>query len=401
MKILITNTGPWGTGSGTVADGVMKELLRRGHEVKAFFPDSGFPGKENEKYYGNLDKYHIVKFPVRYHGINLYTFPLIIEDPNPRNFKNAWTFKKLSRAQLKAYFNYMNDELKCLLNDFKPDIIECQHIWAIDHLIHKMNYEYICVAHHSDQLGFIYDKRMQALTKRSAKHAKYIFAISDYVKNEVMSLYNIPSKQIIVTGNGYDQTVFFPENISNRQKVLNQFGFTHFNDYPIITFCGKISYTKGIDLLLQANKYIQSKMKVNLFLMGSGNLDIFTQKEKNSFHLENVYFLGHRSQTECAQLHNIAHHSVLPSRTEGFGIAALEAMGCQKPVVVTNVGGLPSFVVGKIVATQNHQSLAVGIIELLSMPKKDYHCLCEKAFLTAQHYSWKNIVDIRMRYYSN
>lgn len=41
MRILITNTGPWGTGSGTVADGIMKELKRRDHKVMAFFPDSG------------------------------------------------------------------------------------------------------------------------------------------------------------------------------------------------------------------------------------------------------------------------------------------------------------------------------------------------------------------------
>ena len=37
MRILLTNTGPRGTGSGTVADGVMQELTRRGHEVMAFF----------------------------------------------------------------------------------------------------------------------------------------------------------------------------------------------------------------------------------------------------------------------------------------------------------------------------------------------------------------------------
>ena len=44
MRILLTNTGPWGTGSGTVADGVMQELTRRGHEVMAFFSDIGWPG---------------------------------------------------------------------------------------------------------------------------------------------------------------------------------------------------------------------------------------------------------------------------------------------------------------------------------------------------------------------
>ena len=91
MRVLITNTGPWGTGSGTVADGVMKELRRRGHKVMAFFPDTGFPGTDYQKYYGDKDTYRIVKYTVTYNGIYLYTFPLIIPDPNPRNYEYAWT----------------------------------------------------------------------------------------------------------------------------------------------------------------------------------------------------------------------------------------------------------------------------------------------------------------------
>jgi len=71
MRILITNTGPWGTGSGTVADGIMKELKRRGHQVMAFFPDSGFKGSDNDKYYEDKESYRIVKFPVVYNGVAL------------------------------------------------------------------------------------------------------------------------------------------------------------------------------------------------------------------------------------------------------------------------------------------------------------------------------------------
>src|SRR5665647_359166 len=112
MRILITNTGPWGTGSGTVADGVMTELKRRGHEVMAFFPDSGFPGNGYEKFYGDEESYHIVKFPIIHNGVALYTFPLIIEDPNPRNYKDAWTFKDLTEEELEAYFSYMKEELE-------------------------------------------------------------------------------------------------------------------------------------------------------------------------------------------------------------------------------------------------------------------------------------------------
>lgn len=400
MRILITNTGPWGTGSGTVADGVMTELKRRGHEVMAFFPDSGFPGNGYEKYYGDKESYHIVKFPIVHHEVLLYTFPLIIEDPNPRNYTDAWTFKDLTSAELEAYLSYMKEELEKVIGDFKPDVIECQHIWALDHLIHQMNRKYICVAHHSDQLGFLYDQRMQPITIQSAKKAAYIFAISDYVKEEVLSLYDVDPKQVIVTANGYDQTIFSPNEQLNRQAVLTELGYPNLENYPIITFCGKISKTKGIDVLLEANKYIQEKTKAYILLMGSGNLDSFSNSERKKMHMENVLILGQRSHRELAMLHNIAKLSVLPSRSEGFGIAALEAMGCKKPVVVTRVGGLPSFAVGKIVERENARDLAEGILEILNMEALAYDTICQQAFQTANDYSWENIVNIRMKYYN-
>ena len=53
MRILFTNTGPWGTGSATVVDTLSLELMRQGHEVKIFFPDCHFESMDMDKYYGN------------------------------------------------------------------------------------------------------------------------------------------------------------------------------------------------------------------------------------------------------------------------------------------------------------------------------------------------------------
>lgn len=399
MRILITNTGPWGTGSGTVADGIMTELKRRGHEVMAFFPDSGFPGADNDKYYTNKESYRIVKFPTVYNGVDLYTFPLIITDPNPRNYKDAWTFKDLTENELSAYLDYMRENLKQVISDFHPDVIECQHIWALDHLICESDYHYACTAHHSDQLGFLYDKRMQKIATESAMKSDYIFAISDYVKEEVLELYGVNDEKVIVTANGYDQSIFKPLEELNRKEVLTSIGYDNLEDYSVVTFCGKISHTKGVDVLLRANHLIQKKKKVYIFLMGSGSIESFSEEERETFCMENVIILGQKIQSDLSLLHNISVLSVLPSRTEGFGIAALEAMGCGKPVVVTSVGGLSSFAKGKIVEPEDEIGLADAILEILDMDKQVYTNLCNEAYSTAVKYSWKNIVDIRIQYY--
>lgn len=398
MRILLTNTGPWGTGSGTVADAVMQELIKRGHEVKALFPDLGLPGNGYDKYYGRQDLYNIVPFPAMHKGVELYTFPLIIPDPNPRNYECAWTFKNMTDIEFHAYLSYMKKHLVNVLHDFRPDVIECQHIWALDHVVNQLGYKFACVAHHSDQLGFIYDKRIHTYARKSAADASYIFAISDFVREEVLDLYNVQPEKVILLENGYDQSVFRPFPL-DRKQVLADFDLQHKADLPVITFCGKISRTKGVDVLLRANEIVQSKRKALLLLLGGGTLCSEDLKSLTPGCMENAVFLGHRSPQDLARLHNIAHFSVLPSRSEGFGIAALEAMGCAKPLVATRVGGLADFAVGELIEPEDPLTLAEAILRILDLPCGQYQALCQEAFATAKKYSWSSIVDRRMIYY--
>lgn len=398
MRVLITNTGPWGTGSGTVADAVMQELLSRGHEVKAFFPDVGFPGAGYEKYYGNKERYHIVPFPAMFAGEELYTFPLMITDPNPRNYQDAWTFKRMSEKQLQAYFGYMRQELEQVLRDFRPDVVECQHIWALDHIVYHLGYSFACVAHHSDQMGFRYDERMRPYALRSAEAAKYIFAISPAVRQDVLELYGVAEDKVVVIKNGYNREIFKPFPV-DRTAALARFGLERYADLPLITFCGKVSKTKGIDVLLQANRLIQARHKAVLLILGGGDLEEMCRDIQGSCSMENVVYLGHHPQEDLAVLHNLAKLSVLPSRSEGFGIAALEAMACGIPLVATRVGGLADFAVGGLVPPEDPAALAAAINAILEMREEPYRKVCAAAQEKANEYSWSSIVDKRLMYY--
>ena len=204
MKVLFTNTGPWGTGSATVVNGVMNELIRKGHQARVIFPDSGFESPDFDRYYDHPDRFCILEFPTTINGEELYTFPLIITDPHPRNFPHAWTFKDLTLAQLRAYMDYYGELTERVIHEFQPDVIECQHIWIMDYVLGKKGYNYISVAHHSDQLGFRYDRRMRKYARRAARHASYIFAISDSVRKEVLSLYPVEPERVLMLPNGYD-----------------------------------------------------------------------------------------------------------------------------------------------------------------------------------------------------
>ena len=399
MRILFTNTGPWGTGSATVVDAISLEMMRQGHEVKIIFPDCHFESMDMDKYYGRPEVYHIWEFPIKRGDIELYTFPLIIPDPHPRNYRHAWTFKDMTEKQLGLYMSELKRQIRSIIEDFQPDIIECQHIWAMDHVIMELGYTYVSAAHHSDQMGFLRDQRMQAYAIRAAQSAEYILAVSDFVRDEVLELYPVGPKKVLSTGNGYNQETFYPRKV-NRGKLLADFQLNIPEHAPIVTFAGKISKTKGVDILLLANRIIQQHQEVHLLLFGAGELeDVLDEDKLGLYCLDNVHVMGHQLFDTLAQFHSAARLSVLPSRSEGFGIAALEAMGCGTPLVVTRTGGPDKFAVGKVVDKENPEQLANAVLDILSLPNDEHSTLCQAAYRKAHEFSWESIVEQRLELY--
>lgn len=399
MRILFTNTGPWGTGSATVVDAISQEMMRQGHEVRIFFPDCHFESMDMEKYYGHPEVYQIWEFPIERRGVTLYTFPLIIPDPHPRNYRHAWTFRDMSGAQLDLYMSEFKERIRDIIEDFKPDIIECQHIWAMDHAIMELGYTYLSVAHHSDQLGFLRDERMCSYAIRAARRAEKILAISDFVRDEVLELYPVEPQRVLATDNGYNQETFYPRKV-NRQALLAESRLDIPDYAPIITFTGKISRTKGVDILLLANNTIQQHQEVHFLLFGAGELeDILDEDNLGNYCLDNVHVMGHQLFDTLAKFHSIASLSVLPSRSEGFGIAALEAMGCGTPLVVTRTGGPDKFAVGNIVEKENPEQLAHAILDILALSPAKHVALSREAYREAHKFSWKSIVEQRLELY--
>ena len=397
MRILITASGSWGTGSFTVVNAITKEFLKLGHEVKVFFPDAGFPSEDKNYYYQNTDLYKIWEFPIEKNGIVIPVFPLMIPDPHPRA-PTVLTFKELSTKQLQFYFADFKKKIKKIINEFQPNIIECQHIWAMAGVIHELGLPYLVTAHHSDQMGFRYDSRMQKIAKSAASNAKYIFAISNYVKNEVKELYNTPQKKIIELPNSYDKKTFTRQAV-NREQFLVDLGVNIPSQADMVSFAGKISYTKGMDIILRANQILNNP-NIHFLLLGAGNInDILQMCYKDKHSLNRVHFIGHQPPAVVAQAHNISKLSIMPSRDEGFGIAALEAMGCGLPVVVTRNTGPESFVVGKIIEQENPQQLADAILAIINLPESQYSNLSARAKQAARQFSWHTIAQTRLHYY--
>jgi len=257
---------------------------------------------------------------------------------------------------------------------------------------------YVVGAHNSDQMGFRYDVRMRLYATTCAQNAKFIFAISDAVKDECLGLYGVPDENVIVIPNGYDDKVFRPLQVS-KKKIFQKYGIDANASLPVVTFGGKMSKTKGVDVLLEANALLQKRRPYILFLFGAGDIQDVLGRDPTEDEDQNVHFMGHVTQEVLAEFHNIAEFSVSPSREEGFSIAVLEAMGCGLPVVGTDIPSLREIIVGKTAPVEDPLTLAEAMEFVMNLPPNERKKLREKSYKKALGYNWEQNTETRLSYY--
>jgi glycosyltransferase involved in cell wall biosynthesis len=124
--------------------------------------------------------------------------------------------------------------------------------------------------------------------------------------------------------------------------------------------------TKGIKILLEASKMVQSKVSSELLIVGSGKDENKLKKTAGDLGVR-ALFLGER--TDISEILQVMDVFVLASFYEGFPVVILEAMAAGLPVVATNAGGSREAVLdgktGFIVETGNPDKLAEKIEILL------------------------------------
>ena len=104
---------------------------------------------------------------------------------------------------------------------------------------------------------------------------------------------------------------------------------------------------KRVPTVLQVFKRIREHVRARLVLLGDGpELDIAREEIAASGLHDEVLVLG--EQREMVPLLSIADLFLLPSAQESFGLAALEAMACEAPVVASRVGGLPEVITDSV-----------------------------------------------------
>ena len=140
---------------------------------------------------------------------------------------------------------------------------------------------------------------------------------------------------------------------------------------PFILCIAEHNEKKALDVLLKAFVPVsRADPHTRLLLIGDGPLREELQEQARRLALgDRVVFMGRRGRAEVAQLLRRCRVFVLPSRSEPFGIAVVEALLCRRPVVASAVGGIAEIIEdqrsGLLVRAEDDRALAHALLRLL------------------------------------
>jgi N-acetyl-alpha-D-glucosaminyl L-malate synthase BshA len=160
-----------------------------------------------------------------------------------------------------------------------------------------------------------------------------VTTVSDSLKDETLAYFKI-YKEIESIPNFIDLTRFKKEPRAHFKTAIAPKG------EKIIIHTSNFRKVKRIDDVVKIFAAIRKEIPAKLLLVGDGPERIHIEKLCRELGLNDaVSFLGKQNQIE--EILSVGDLFLMPSETESFGLAALEAMACELPVISSNAGGIP------------------------------------------------------------
>lgn len=365
MKIGITCYPTYG-GSGVVATELGKSLAERGHSVH--FISYALPMRLN----GFRD--NLIYHEVEMSNYPLFDFPL-------------YTLALASKmVEVATYENL--------------DLFHCHY--AIPHaasayLAKQMlnrSIKVITTLHGTDITLVGLEPSFLPVMKFSIEQSDGVTAVSRFLREKTLTNYSI-SKDIEVIPNFIDINKFKRIPAADvRQRCAP-------HQEKVIVHTSNFRSVKRVPDVIRIFNEVRKKIDARLILIGDGpersQCELLCRELGIS---EYVKFLG--KQTDIVDVLSAADLFLMPSQSESFGLSALEAMGCEVPVISSSVGGLPELIVhnqtGYIAEIGDIDRMARYAIELLSNPSK--HALfAQAARKRALEFDSSTIIEQYERYY--
>ncbi len=308
MKIAIVCYPTFG-GSGVVATELGLELARRGHEIHFIT-------------YSQPVRLALLNPNVHYHEVNVPEYPLFHYQPYELALSSKLVdMVKLYKIELlhvhyaipHAYAGYMAKQM--LKNE-------------------GINLPMITTLHGTDITLVGNHPFYKPAVTFSINKSDYVTSVSQSLKDDTLKLFKIKNKiKVIPNFIELDKVKKDPLAPCHRSVMAKE-------NERIVTHISNFRKVKRIPDIIKIFYNIQKEMPAKLMMVGDG-----PEKEKAEILCQElgihdkVIFFGNSNEIDKILL--FTDLFLLPSETESFGLAALEAMACGVPVISSNSGGLP------------------------------------------------------------
>ena len=351
-------------GVGTYIRNVVRTLGRLDHENE--FLLIGSPNKVEE----------IGALPPNFH-----TIPALASDRSVQGYR-----------EFRSVLKRLDCDLVHIPNLYSvPRMLPCPYVMTVHDVLQHMSRA-------REQSGFWRSFHFQ-MTKRVLAGAARIFAVSNFTRNEIEKLFEIPSDRVEVIYNAIDERFLHGHaSEADRDLIAQRYQVT----YPFLLYAGRISPHKNVVRMIEAFSALKTELErdqaypdLKLIIIGddlSGNPDLRRTVVRSGVQ-HDVRFLGFVPIEVLRIFYDEAKIFVFPSLYEGFGLPPLEAMAHGTPVVTSNVSSLPE-VVGNAAVLVNPENV-FEIMRALhrTLMDKDLRCrMKERGYKQAARFSWETSV---------
>ena len=237
----------------------------------------------------------------------------------------------------------LNCDLLHVPNPFSiPRVLPCPYVLTVHDLLDHM-------APAREQNGFWRSLHFQ-LTRRVLRGAARIVAVSNFTRNDIEKLFEVPPGRIEVIYNAIDERFLRGHaSAADRELIAQRYQVS----YPFLLYAGRVSTHKNVARMIEAFSALKTELErdrtypdLKLIIIGddlSGNPDLRRTVVRSGMQ-NDVRFLGFVPIEVLRIFYDAAKVFVFPSLYEGFGLPPLEAMAHGTPVVTSNVSSLPEVV---------------------------------------------------------
>jgi N-acetyl-alpha-D-glucosaminyl L-malate synthase BshA len=362
MRLGITCYPTYG-GSGAVATELGLALARRGHEVHFITYDSPF------RLRGYAERVYFHQVETR-----MGRYPLFDHYP--------YTLALASKQHEVA----LREELDVLHVHYAIPHATTAYL-AREMLRGTRTLRVITTLHGTDITLVGQESSFYGITRFSIEQSDAVTAVSSFLRDETYRAFGCVGCDVRVIPNFVNLEEYHPASGPRTEALAPA-------DHKLITHVSNFREVKRVKDVVRVFARISRAMPATLLMVGDGPDRPDAEKEAEELGVvANVRFLGRLDSVET--LLQASDLFLLPSQTESFGLAGLEAMACGAPVVATRAGGLPEViddgVNGILEPVGSVEAMGRRATELLRDPKR-HQAMRDAAVAKTREFSAERIV---------